>query len=48
MKNILIIAFAGIFVMPHLCNSYASVEAKINKHYEPDAVREAMEVIEAT
>lgn len=37
MKNILIIAFAGIFVMPHLCNSYASVEAKINKHYEPDA-----------
>lgn len=38
MKKILIIVFAGIFVIPYSCESYVSLEAKIDKRYGDLAV----------
>lgn len=32
MRKILMIVFAGVFGLPHLCDSYVSMEAKVEKH----------------
>lgn len=33
MRKIILIVLAGIFILPNLCESYLSVDAKINKGY---------------
>lgn len=36
MKRVLIIIFAGVFILPRLCESFILMEAKVDKHYEDD------------